>query len=47
MTKSKGSFTLEESLSRLIMLGEIEREEALAIAVHPDDLQSMLKAAWR
>jgi twitching motility protein PilT len=47
ITKSKGSFTLEESLSRLIMQGEIEREEALALAIHPDDLQSMLKAAGR
>jgi twitching motility protein PilT len=45
MTKSKGSFTLEESLSRLVMASKIEREDALAIAGHPDELLSLLKAA--
>ena len=44
MTKSKGSFSLEESLARLVTQGEIEREDALSFAVHPDDLQSILGA---
>jgi twitching motility protein PilT len=47
ITKSKGSFTLEESLSRLVVDGKIDREDALAIAGHPDDLQMLLKAAGR
>jgi len=47
ITKNKGSFTLEDSLSRLVMDGKIDREEALAIAGHPDDLQLLLKAAGR
>jgi Tfp pilus assembly pilus retraction ATPase PilT len=45
MTKSKGSFTLEESLAKLVQEGYIEREEALVYAFHPDDLNSILKAA--
>ncbi len=47
MTKSKGSFTLEESLARLVTEGRIERDHALSYAVHPDDLQSLLKPAIR
>ena len=43
MTKSKGSFTLEESLARLVREGHIDREDALSYAFHPDDLNSMLK----
>ncbi len=45
MTKSKGSFTLEDSLFRLVVDGKIDREEALRLAGHPDDLQSLFKAA--
>jgi twitching motility protein PilT len=45
LTKKKGSFTLEESLVTLIRNGEIEREEALLCAIHPDDLDILLKSA--
>lgn len=44
LTKKKGSFTLEESLVTLIRNGEIEREEALLCAIHPDDLDILLKS---
>ncbi len=47
MTKSKGSFSLEESLARLVMDGRIDREDALSYAVHPDDLNSILVATAR
>ena len=47
ITKNKGSFTLEESLARLVMEGKIELEEALPLAGHPDDLQNILKTAGR
>jgi len=45
ITKSKGSFSLEESLARLLAKGEIERDDALLWAIHPDDLNSFLRAA--
>ena len=45
LTKKKGSFTLEESLVTLIRNGDIEREEAQVSAIHPDDLDVLLKAA--
>jgi twitching motility protein PilT len=47
MTKSKGSLTMEESLAQLVRQGAVDREEALLVAVHPDDLLSMLKADGR
>jgi Tfp pilus assembly pilus retraction ATPase PilT len=47
ITKNKGSFTLEESLARLVMEGKIDREEALTLAGHSDDLQNILKTAGR
>ncbi len=43
MTKGKGSIGLEESLSRLVKGGHLDREEALEFAVHPDDLKSRLR----
>ena len=43
MTKGKGSITMEESLSRLVREGHLDREEALEFAVHPDDLKSLLR----
>jgi twitching motility protein PilT len=43
MTKGKGSITFEESLSRLVKGGHLEREEAMEFAVHPDDLKSLLR----
>ena len=43
MTKGKGSMTLEESLVNLVRAGAVDREEALHVAVHPEDLMSLLK----
>jgi twitching motility protein PilT len=43
LTKKKGSFTLEESLVALVRNGDIEKEEALLCAIHPDDLDILLK----
>jgi twitching motility protein PilT len=43
LTRSKGSFSLEESLGQLVKHGHIDREDALACANHPDDLSSLLK----
>jgi twitching motility protein PilT len=42
MTKSKGSFTLEESLVQLVNQGAIDREDALTYANHPDDLKGRM-----
>src|SRR5271156_881053 len=44
LTKKKGSFSLEESLVKLVSQGLIEREDALLCAIHPDDLEILLKA---
>lgn len=43
ITKRKGSFTLEESLAKFAIGGQIDREEALAAAIHPEDLTVLLK----
>jgi twitching motility protein PilT len=43
MTKAKGSIAFEESLTRLVKEGHLEREEAMEFAVHPDDLKSRLR----
>lgn len=45
LTKKSGSFTLEETLVTLIQNGYIEREDALMCAIHPDDLDILLKSA--
>ena len=45
LTKKRGSFTLEESLMTLIRSGEIEREDAQLCAIHPDDLNILLKSS--
>ncbi len=47
LTRKNGSFSLEESLVRLVNDGFIDRETAFATALHPDDLQVRLKAAFR
>jgi twitching motility protein PilT len=44
LTKKKGSFSLEESLVKLVSQGFIDREDALLCAIHPDDLEILLKA---
>jgi twitching motility protein PilT len=43
MTKKKDSFTLEDSLVTLVRSGHIDREDALLCAIHPDDLDILLK----
>jgi twitching motility protein PilT len=45
LTKKKGSFTLEESLVTMVKNGDIEREDAALCAIHPDDLDILLKGA--
>jgi twitching motility protein PilT len=45
LTKKKGSFTLEESLVTLIRNGDVEREEAQVCAIHPDDLEVLMRSA--
>jgi len=45
LTKKKGSFTLEESLVAMVRSGDIEKEDALLCAIHPDDLDILLKSA--
>jgi Tfp pilus assembly pilus retraction ATPase PilT len=44
LTKKKGSFTMEESLVQLIRGGKIEREAAMLWAIHPDDLEILLRS---
>jgi twitching motility protein PilT len=43
ITRKQGSFTLEESLSQLVFQQELPREEAMTRALHPEDLDAMLK----
>ncbi len=38
LTRKAGSFTLEDSLNRLVREGLVERADALARAVHPDEI---------
>jgi len=45
LTKKSGTFTLEETLVSLIQNGQIEREDALVCAIHPDDLDILLKSS--
>jgi twitching motility protein PilT len=42
LTRKAGSFTLEESLRRLVKEGLVERPEALARANHPEELAALL-----
>jgi twitching motility protein PilT len=44
ITHKQGSFTLEESLAQLVIQHELSREDAITRAIHPDDLDTMLKA---
>ncbi len=44
ITRKQGSFTMEESLAQLVFQQELSREEAMTRAIHPDDLDTMLKA---
>jgi twitching motility protein PilT len=42
ITRSKGSFTLEESLAALVRQGTIAREDAMLCANHPEDLNDAI-----
>ena len=44
MTKNKGSVSQEESLQQLVRQGDVDREEAMLHAAHPDDLLSLIRA---
>jgi twitching motility protein PilT len=44
ISKKAGSFSLEESLVELVMHGHISREDALMYAIHPDDVEAMLRS---
>lgn len=44
ITRKQGSFTLEESLAQLVFQQELSREDAMTRALHPDDLDTLLKA---
>jgi twitching motility protein PilT len=47
LTKKKGSFSLEESLARLITQGSLTREDATHLAFDPSELESILKSEAR
>jgi twitching motility protein PilT len=47
ITKKTGSFSLEESLVELVIQGHISREDALLYALHPDDVDPLLRARGR
>jgi twitching motility protein PilT len=47
ISKKSGSFSLEESLVELVMQGQITRDDALLYAIHPDDLEAMLRTLGR
>jgi twitching motility protein PilT len=44
ITRKQGSFTLEESLAQLVFQNDLAREDAMLRALHPDDLDVLLKA---
>jgi len=44
ITRKVGSFTLEESLAQLVAQRELTREEAMVRSIHPEDLDTQLKA---
>ena len=43
ISRKQGSFTLEESLAQLVFQQALSREDAMTRALHPDDLDTMLK----
>jgi twitching motility protein PilT len=44
ITRKQGSFTLEESLAQLVFQQDLPREDAMTRALHPEDLDALLKA---
>jgi twitching motility protein PilT len=47
ISKKKGSYSMEETLVKLVSQGLIEHEDAAITAIHPDDLEIMLKQEGR
>jgi Tfp pilus assembly pilus retraction ATPase PilT len=45
ITRKAGSFTLEESLAKLVQDGLLDRKEAVMRAAHPEELESILGRA--
>jgi len=43
ITRKAGSFTFEESLAQLVRQGLVERQDALARAIHPEELEQLLQ----
>jgi twitching motility protein PilT len=43
LSRKKGSYPIEESLVKLVAAGTIEQEDAAMTAIHPDDLEILLK----
>ena len=43
ITRKSGSFTMEESLARLVHGGSLDRADALLRAAHPEELESLLR----
>jgi twitching motility protein PilT len=43
ITRKSGSFTLEESLSKLVLGGVLDRADAMLRAAHPEELESLLR----
>jgi twitching motility protein PilT len=43
ITRKQGSFTLEESLTDLVARGLIDRSDAITRAVHPEELERLLR----
>jgi len=44
ITRKQGSFTLEECLAQLVFQQDLAREEAMTRTLHPEDLDTLLKA---
>jgi len=44
ITRKQGSFTMEESLAQLVFQQDLTREDAVTRAIHPDDLDTLLKS---
>ncbi len=45
ITRKAGSFTLEESLAKLVLAGTLDRGDAMVRAAHPEELESLLRGA--
>jgi twitching motility protein PilT len=45
ITRKSGSFTMEESLARLVHGGGLDRADAMLRAAHPEELESLLRSA--